>query len=72
MNAQNIGIQDFGLSLPKRYLPIEVLAEKRNIEVAKLKLGLGLEEMAVCDKSEDVPFMAAKAIEACPFDYVVA
>ena len=63
MNAQNIGIQDFGLSLPKRYLPIEVLAEKRNIEVAKLKLGLGLEEMAVCDKSEDVPFMAAKAIE---------
>ena len=63
MIAQNVGIQDFGMCLPSRYLPIEVLAEKRNIEVAKLKLGLGLEEMAVCDKLEDVPYMAAKAIE---------
>jgi len=63
MIAQNVGIQDFGMCLPSRYLPIETLAEKRNIEVAKLKLGLGLEEMAVCDKSEDVPYLAAKAIE---------
>lgn len=67
MIAQKVGIQDFGICLPSRYLPIEILAEKRNIEVAKLKLGLGLEEMAVCDKSEDVPFMAAKAIEDLVF-----
>lgn len=62
MQSQSVGIQDFGICLPKHYLPIEALANKRNIEVAKLQKGLGLMQMPVCDSDEDVPYLAAKAI----------
>ena len=62
MQSQPVGIQDFGICLPKQYLPIEALAEKRNIEVAKLQKGLGLMKMPICNSEEDVPYLAANAI----------
>ncbi len=62
MNNLAVGIEDFGLYMPKKFLPIEVLANLRNIEYAKLNLGLGLQEMAVCEPHEQVAFMAAAAI----------
>jgi len=34
-----IGIDAIGVSFPSVYLPIETLAEHRNIEVEKLKIG---------------------------------
>ncbi len=48
--------------VPKLYLDIRALAEKRNIPYEKLSQGLGLHKMAVCDVHEDAATMAAEAI----------
>ncbi len=47
---------------PGLYLDIEELAEKRGIEPAKLKKGLGLTAMALCDTDEDTVTMASEAV----------
>ncbi len=57
-----VGIDAFGFYIPKNYLPIEVLANERNIDPSKLTVGLGLRNMAVCSPQETVDFMAAQAI----------
>jgi hydroxymethylglutaryl-CoA synthase len=57
-----IGIDDMAFYVPKIYLDIKVLAEKREIPYEKLKNGLGLHKMAVADKHEDAATMAAEAI----------
>jgi len=57
-----VGIEAFGFYIPKNYLPIEVLANERNIDPAKLTVGLGLKNMAVCSPNETVDYMAAQAI----------
>jgi len=57
-----IGIDDMSVYVPKIYLPIETLAESRNIEFGKLHNGLGLEGMALADVHEDTATMAANAI----------
>lgn len=62
MKNVSVGIQDFGLYLPKKFLPIEALSKLRNIEYAKLNQGLGLKEMSVCEPHEQVAYMAAAAI----------
>ena len=59
MDKQNIGIDDISLYIPKLYLPLSVLAEKRNIEYAKLNKGLGLTSMSIPDVNEDAATMAA-------------
>lgn len=56
-----VGIDDIALYLPKIYLPIQDLADLRNIEYAKLNKGLGLEKMSFCDQDEDVATMGAEA-----------
>ena len=48
---------------PGLYLDIEELAEKRGIEPAKLKKGLGLTAMALCDTDEDTVTMASRSEE---------
>lgn len=57
-----IGIDDIAAYIPKIYLPIEELAEARNIEYAKLNKGLGLESMSFTDSHEDSATMAANAV----------
>jgi len=57
-----IGIDDMAFYVPKIYLPIEDLAEARNIEYAKLNKGLGLTTMSLADVSEDASSMAANAV----------
>ncbi|THH37920.1 hydroxymethylglutaryl-CoA synthase family protein [Neolewinella litorea] len=60
--SSTVGIDDFSTYLPQLYLPIERLAEKRNIPYSKLKDGLGLEQMALADAREDTATMAANAV----------
>ncbi len=57
-----LGIDDMALYVPKIYLDIHTLAEKRNIAYEKLSRGLGLHKMAFCDIHEDAATMAAEAI----------
>jgi len=57
-----IGIDAVQLYIPRLVLPIEKLAEARNIEPAKLQKGLGLQAMRLMDKDEDVVSMATTAV----------
>jgi hydroxymethylglutaryl-CoA synthase len=57
-----VGIDDLAVYLPSLYLPIQTLAEARDLEYAKLNKGLGLEAMSVADAHEDVATMAANAV----------
>lgn len=60
--VMKIGINALAFYIPSCYLPIEVLAEKRNIDPNKLKAGLGLYKMAIPLKGEDAATMAAEAL----------
>ena len=62
MNKPNVGIDDMALYVPKLYLPIQTLAEARDLEYAKLNRGLGLTRMVVPDVHEDAATMAANAV----------
>ncbi len=57
-----IGIDAVQLYIPKLVLPINKLAEARNIEPAKLQKGLGLQAMRLMDVDEDVVSMATTAV----------
>jgi len=57
-----IGIDDMAFYVPKLFLDIRILAEKRDIPYEKLSHGLGLYKMAICDVHEDAATMAAEAI----------
>jgi len=57
-----IGIDDMAFYVPKLFLDIRTLAEKRDIPYEKLSHGLGLYKMAICDVHEDAATMAAEAI----------
>jgi hydroxymethylglutaryl-CoA synthase len=62
MKKQNIvGIDDMAFYVPSLYLPIEILADKRDLEYVKLNKGLGLTHMAIPDAHEDAATMAANA-----------
>ena len=58
----SVGIDDLSCYLPQLYLPLETLARERDIVYAKLNKGLGLEQMAVADATEDAATMAANAV----------
>jgi len=57
-----VGIDDMALYVPRLYLPIRTIAEKRGIAYEKLNKGLGLENMAIPDVHEDAATMAANAV----------
>lgn len=57
-----IGIDALAYYVPQQYLPIESLAEARNIEYAKLNKGLGLTSMSFPDVDEDAATMGANAV----------
>ncbi len=56
-----VGIDDMAFYLPAIYLPIQTLAEARDLEYDKLNKGLGLASMSVADVGEDAATMAANA-----------
>ncbi|MFZ2899577.1 MAG: hydroxymethylglutaryl-CoA synthase [Saprospiraceae bacterium] len=56
------GIDDLAFNVPKLFLPLADLAEKRDLEYAKLNKGLGLHQMAVPDVHEDAATLAANAV----------
>lgn len=62
MSSSTVGIDDFSVYIPQLYLPIEELAERRNLNYDKLSKGLGLQQMAVPDALEDAATMAANAV----------
>lgn len=57
-----VGIDALSYYVPNHYLPIESLAEARDIEYAKLNKGLGLTSMAFPDVDEDAASMGANAV----------
>lgn len=57
-----VGIHDISVALPALRFPITALAALRNLEADKLRLGLGLEQMAVPDADEDVVTLGARAV----------
>lgn len=61
MSTPLYGIDALHFALPRLSLPIGALAEARGIETDKLRFGLGLESMAVCDIDEDVVTLGAEA-----------
>ncbi len=65
----NYGIEAASFHIPSLYLEIKDLAEKRNIETAKLEKGLGLHKMALPDVHEDAATFAAEALLKLIKDY---
>ena len=63
------GIEAASFHVPSLYLEIKDLAEKRNIEPAKLEKGLGLHKMAFPDVHEDAATFAAEALLKLINDY---
>ncbi len=59
-----VGIDDMAFAFPQLYFPIPALAELRGLEADKLRLGLGLEKMAIPDVGEDVVTLGATAVKA--------
>lgn len=64
-----VGIEAASFHVPSLYLEIKDLAEKRNIEPAKLEKGLGLHKMAFPDVHEDTATFAAEALLKLIRDY---
>lgn len=61
VKTTSVGIEALAVALPKRFLPIEDLARARDVDPAKLTVGLGAREMAVPDPGEDTVALAATA-----------
>jgi len=62
LQATAVGIDDMAVYIPQLYLPIESLADARNLEYAKLNQGLGLTAMSLPDVREDAATMMANAV----------
>jgi len=58
-----VGIDAMAAYVPGLMLPIDTLAEARQIEYAKLNKGLGLQAMAVPDADEDAATLGATAVQ---------
>jgi len=67
----SFGIEAASYYVPSLYLNIKDLAEKRNIEPAKLEKGLGLHKMALPDVHEDAATFAAEALLKLINDYTI-
>ena len=57
-----VGIHAISYYVPTQFLPIELLANAREIEYAKLNKGLGLTSMSFPDIDEDAATMGANAV----------
>lgn len=61
IKEMKVGIDSIAFDIPQLYLPINTLAENRNIEADKLIKGLGLHKMSFLDMHQDVVTMASNA-----------
>jgi hydroxymethylglutaryl-CoA synthase len=57
-----LGISYLSYDIPKIYLDIEEFSKYRNINAEKLKKGLGLYKMSICDVHQDTATMAGNAL----------
>lgn len=60
---QDTGIASIGLKLPPLAMHTDELARLRNIDPKKFTVGLGCEEMALCDETYDAARLGAEAAE---------
>jgi hydroxymethylglutaryl-CoA synthase len=60
---QDTGIASIGLKLPTLAMHVDELARLRGIDPKKFTVGLGLEEMALCDDGWDAARLGAEAAE---------
>lgn len=67
----SFGIEAASFYVPSLYLKIKDLAEKREIEPAKLEKGLGLHKMGLPDVHEDAATFAAEALLKLIKDYKI-
>lgn len=58
----SVGIDQISIYLPSLFLDMYSLAILRDLDAEKLKKGLGLKAMALCDVDENVITMAAEAV----------
>jgi len=56
------GISYLTYDIPKIYLDIEEFSKKRGVDAEKLKKGLGIYKMSICDIHEDTATMAGNAL----------
>ncbi len=56
-----VGVQALGVAVPRRYVDMADLAVARGVDPAKYLQGLGAQQMAVADASEDTVALAATA-----------
>jgi len=56
------GISYITYDIPKIYLDIEEFSKKRGVDAEKLKKGLGIYKMSICDIHEDTATMAGNAL----------
>ncbi len=56
------GISHLAYDIPKIYLDIEEFSKKRGVDAEKLKKGLGIYKMSICDVHEDTATMAGNAL----------
>jgi hydroxymethylglutaryl-CoA synthase len=56
------GISYLAYDIPKIYLDIDEFSKKRGIDAEKLKKGLGIYKMSICDTHEDTATMAGNAL----------
>jgi hydroxymethylglutaryl-CoA synthase len=57
-----VGISHLAYDIPKIYLDIEEFSKKRGVDAEKLKKGLGIYKMSICDVHEDTATMAGNAL----------
>jgi hydroxymethylglutaryl-CoA synthase len=57
-----IGISYLSYDIPKIYLDIEEFSKNRDINAEKLKKGLGLYKMSICDVHQDTATLAGNAL----------
>ena len=61
--TNKVGIEKIGLYLPKYYVDLVALAEKRGVDPNKWTIGIGQEKMSVIEEGEDIVTMAANAAD---------
>ncbi len=72
MTLPPIGVDDISFFIPSRFLSLDELAQRHDIDPAKFSRGIGQEKIAVPERDEDIVTMAAEAarsvIDACGSD----
>jgi len=59
--TETVGVDQIGIYLPHRVLPLDTLAVARNVPTDKIRIGLGAYEMAVTAPWEDAVTLGANA-----------